>query len=210
MADELLSLNDLLGFQKTVQQGSTLGQVGQGLGQWQPNMSTWTPAEQGITSFGKSFLSGLLGNMARADAADQLNKVVAILPALRSDPYNVAAPEGVDSDAYAMLKGTAILKNEANKVNQANALAEMMQKVGIAGLTKKAEVMGEAQGKAAIYGNDPKLDPDGPQSKKLKEDQGTLDSLRDKFNKLPEVVNYSQVNKAAQAMAGALKDKGAP
>lgn len=209
-ADDLfLGTNDLLNFNNSVQQNNTFGLVGKSLGAWQPDMSTWSPVTQGVTSFGKAFLSGLLGNYARQNASDQLSKVVTALPQLRTDPYSVAVPDGVDADAFNVLKGSAILKNDALNTQRQNALSDLMQKVGIAGLTKKAEIMGEAQGKEAIYG-DLKNDPNSPQYKVEKDKLDTLDTLRDKFNKLPEVTAFSQVQRAASAMSGALKDKGGP
>ena len=140
MADPFLDSNDLVGFANTVGQSNPFGIAGRSLGQAQFDMSTWSPATQGISSFGKAFLSGLMQNYAARDTASQLQSVVSALPALRSDPMNVAIPEGVDSGAFNVLKGTSILKNQALETQKANAITELMQKVGIAGLTKLAGI----------------------------------------------------------------------
>lgn len=115
--DSLLGLGsgDLIGFQNQVVQSDPYGLAGQSLGSWQPDMRTWDPATQGVTSFTKSFLAGLLGNYARENAASQLNSVIGVLPQLRNDPLTVTAPEGVDANAFASLKGTAILKDYAKQ-----------------------------------------------------------------------------------------------
>lgn len=56
---------------------------------------------------------------------------------------SVMAPEGVDEGAFANLKASAVLRNQLASAQREQTLAELMQKVGIAGLTKKAEVLGE-------------------------------------------------------------------
>ena len=112
MADDgsLLSTADLLNFNNSVTQGSTSNIIAQGLGAFNPNMSSWDPATQGIASFGKSFLQGFLQNQARADAANQLQSVVSLLPQLQSNPGSVAMPEGVDANAFNILKGSGMLR----------------------------------------------------------------------------------------------------
>lgn len=113
-ADDIIGLlgsNDLNQFNQSVQASDPFGMAGRGLASWQPDMSTWGAGTSLGTSFGKSFLSGLLQNYARNNAADQLNSVVNVLPNLKSDPYHTALPEGVDSNAFNVLRGSAILKN---------------------------------------------------------------------------------------------------
>jgi len=119
MADEsvlgLLGSNDLAGFNQSVVQSDPYGIAGRSLGAWQPDMSTWSPTEVGVTSFAKSFLSGLLGNYAQQNAANQLNSVISVLPQLREEPLHVATPEGVDESAFATLKANQALKYLAAK-----------------------------------------------------------------------------------------------
>lgn len=145
-----ISSNDLIGFQNSIAQSDPYGLAGRSLNAWQPNVSTWSPGTTAATAFGKSFLAGLLGNYANQRAADQTNAVIGVLPQLRSDPLSVVVPDGVNADAFAALKGTAILKNYQAQAQRDQSLADMLQKVGIAGLTKKAEVIGENAGYDAL------------------------------------------------------------
>ncbi len=117
----LLGVGDLNSFNQSVVQNDPYGIAGRGLGAWQPDISTWSPTETGVTMFAKSFLSGLLGNYAQQNAANQLNSVIGVLPQLESNPMSVMAPEGVDAAPFAALKGSAVLKNY---IGQASAAAE--------------------------------------------------------------------------------------
>lgn len=153
----ILSPGDLSAFSNTVQQSDPYGIAGRSLAAWQPDISTWSPATSGITSFAKSFLSGVLGNYARQDAADQLNSVIGVLPQLRADPLNVTAPADVDPDAFAALKGSAILKHylrqEQDRELDKRFQSDLLMKL----LGKKAEVIGESQAYDAmgLGGQDP-------------------------------------------------------
>lgn len=118
MADDYLSLlspNDLAGFNQNVMANDPYGLIGRSLAEWQPNYSTFNAGQSALTAFGKAFMGGLLQNYSQNRAADQITKVVNVLPQLRSDPLGVAVPEGVDVGPFNMLRGSAILKNEALK-----------------------------------------------------------------------------------------------
>ena len=118
MADDYLSFlspTDLSGFNQNVMANDPYGLIGKSLAQWQPNYSTFNAGESALTAFGKAFMGGLMQNYAQNRAADQITKVVDILPQLKSNPMGVAAPEGVDLGAFNMLRGTAVLKNEQEK-----------------------------------------------------------------------------------------------
>lgn len=166
----LLGPTDLNAFSQSVQASDPYGIAGRGLAGWQPDMSTWSGKESGITAFGKAFLSGVMQNYARQNAADQVNSVIGVLPQLKSDPIHVAAPEGVNPDAFALLKGSAILKNFQQQAQDAEFQkkfgSELLQKL----LGKKAEVIGEDAGyKALGQGGE---NPDSPQGKLAKELRG--------------------------------------
>ncbi len=123
----LLGVGDLNSFNQSVVQSDPYGIASRGLGAWQPSIETWSPTETGVTMFAKSFLSGLLGNYAQQNAANQLNSVIGVLPQLESNPMSVMAPEGVDAAPFAALKGSAVLKNY---IGQASAAAERQKSVG--------------------------------------------------------------------------------
>lgn len=136
MGDDYLSLlspNDLAGFNQSVQASDPYGLIGKSLMDWQPNYSSFNAGESALTAFGKAFMGGLMQNYAQNRAADQVSKVVNILPQLRSDPLSVAAPEGVDLGSFNMLRGSAILKNEAlketNKTKDENRISSLLGQV---------------------------------------------------------------------------------
>lgn len=151
--DDLLGLlgnTDLAAFNQSVQASDPYGLVGRSIGAWQPDMSTWNAPTSLGTSFGKAFLSGILQNYAQQNATEQMNKIVGVLPQLSSDPLHVATPEGVDSGAFSMLKGNAILRNL-----QQQALEKQEEKKFGLGLLekylgKKLEIQGEDAGFAAL------------------------------------------------------------
>lgn len=133
MADDYLSLlspNDLAGFNQNVMANDPYGLIGKSLMEWQPNYSTFNAGESALTAFGKAFMGGLMQNYAQNRAADQVTKVVNVLPQLRSNPLGVGAPEGVDLGAFNMLRGSAILKNEAlketDKAKDENRIASLL------------------------------------------------------------------------------------
>ncbi len=212
MADpayNFLSPTDLSGFTQQVQANDPYGLIGKGIAQWQPDYSVMSPTATGLTAFGRAFTAGLLQNYSQNRASEQLDKVVGILPQLKANPYSITAPEGVDAGAFNLLKGSAILKDYQKKAELEDLSKKFDSDILMRVLGKQADVMGEAAGKKAVYG-DLSKDPESPGYKAEKDKMDTLDTLRDKFNKLPEVTNFSQVSKAATAMAGALKDKGSP
>lgn len=112
----LLSFNDLARFEQGAQASDPYGIAGQALFNAPINYSQFSPMETGVTAFGKAFLSGLLQNYGRNQVAEQVSSVVGALPQLNSDPYSVLTPEGVDSEAFNMLRGTAILNKARSEI----------------------------------------------------------------------------------------------
>jgi hypothetical protein len=164
---DYLSPTDLIGFHQTVQAQNPWGIGGQILGQWQPNVSTWNATESGAGNFGKAFLAGLMSGYARQDANAQLGKVVTALPQLASNPMGTAVPEGVDADAFSVLRGSAALKNTMRQAaigdqlaakgifldqNDPRPLSE--QVAAVLGKQKAAETKGAIQGQLEGYGID--------------------------------------------------------
>ena len=210
MADsDFLNTSDLAGFTQNVQQSNPWGMAAQGIGAWRPDMSTWSGTESGIASFAKSFLSGLLGNYARQQTADQLSKVVEIMPQLRKDPMSVVAPEGVASGAFSLLRGSAVMKNAAPDAGGEQPVDLRKRLVGVFGDEAKAQakgnIQGQIEGSSAPGAN---LVPGTPGYKMNQDRIQQIDKIRSDFNALPEVKTFSIAQKAAQSMAGALKDKG--
>lgn len=216
MADNFFSPVDLLNFNNSVQATNPYGIAGSSLNSWQPNMSTWSPAESGITSFGKAFLAGLLGNISKQDAASQLAKVVSVLPQLGSDPTSVAVPSGVDQNAFNALKGSAIISNamDERKINSEISLQERLNSV--LGARKQAEAKGAIEGQLEAYGLTPGATPTAgadkipgsPLYESNKDSRDALINLRKEFNALDPVKNFAKASQAATAISGALKDLG--
>ena len=215
----LLGTNDLLQFNQAVQQGNTYGLAGRSLDAWQPDYSTFSPVASGATSFGKSFLAGLLQNYARQDAAEQIASVANVLPSLKSDPYHTAVPEGVDSGAFNLLRGSAILKKaqrdsltgDENTKNLSSLLQTVLGEGVKSGTISPSDALKAAKtgDYSAVLGGsvDPLANPNSPQYKMDKDKEDRLITIRKEFNGLPAVQNFSKASQAANALSGALKDK---
>jgi hypothetical protein len=221
MADEistLLGTSDLLNFNNSVRQSDPYGITGAALGNVQFDTSTWDPQTTAISSFAKSFLSGLLGNYANQRASDQLSSVVSALPNLKSDPYNTAVPEGVDPGAFNVLKGSAILKKSQN-----DELSTLQKKKDIADLLKSVVGEGVKNGtigtgdavEAVATGNyskvlgagvDPLNNPNSPQYKTSQDKIATERSLANDFNARAKDFKYKE--QTLKALTEAYKDTG--
>jgi len=183
--------NDLSSFQNNVLASDPWNIAAKSLGSAQFDTRTWTPTEQVVAPFAKNFLAGILGQYARNDAADQLNKVVQVMPQLRSDPLNVALPEGVDESAFSTLRSNQVLKNLETKAQQEASLQEALQKVGIAGLTKKSEILGENSAYSAL-GDVALQNPSSPQ---YKANQDKIDSERALDSKVTDARDFLEKSK---------------
>ena len=184
---------------------------------WQPDTSTWSPAESGITSFAKAFAAGLLQNYGQQRAADQMNSVIQVLPQLRSDPMSVVAPEGVSAGPFAALQGTAALNNYTMKQQAEQArgsnVSTLLNSILGEGVKSGSISPGDAV-KAAAVGDysgilDTKTDPmQNPLSKEYKVEQGRKD-LENIFYKritdLPEYKLLADVNSNIKALPALAK-----
>lgn len=220
MADDLLSLlsaTDLQGFNNYVQQSDPFGIAGRSLAQWTPNYSYMDATESGLTSFGKAFAQGLLQNYAQNNANQQLSSVIGVLPNLTKDPLSVVAPEGVDSGAFNLLRGSAYLnkmkKDAVLQESKNSTIADLLKAVGIEGiksgtLDPKSALELVTTGALPESGTiDPLSNPNSPQYKVDKDQEAALSALRKEFNALDVVKNFSKASQGASALAGALKDK---
>jgi hypothetical protein len=215
MADDTLSTIDLLNFNNSVLQRNPYGIASQSIGAWQPQMQTWSGAEQGVGSFAKSFLQGLLGNYAQQDAANQMASVVGTLPQLASNPMGAVAPEGVDQSAYNLLKGSAMLKKQMREENIKSALGvtddpgiqELISKVLVK--RKADEAKGTIQGTLEGYGlgkgdnttgaPGAELLPNSPQFLNKKRVQDEEDAARNELltgSKYPAVQKFNMTTTA--------------
>lgn len=187
----LLGVGDLAAFNQSVTQSDPYGITSRTLNSWAPDTSTWSPVESGVGLFAKSFLAGLLGNQARQNAAQQTNALISVLPQLRSDPMNVALPEGMNPEAFANFRGTAALKNYLAKEQEAQTQKKFDSDLLARMLGKRADVIGEAVGKRDIYGPNT-FDPDSPAAKQLSAIKAEEDAAR---NEILTATKYPAVSK---------------
>lgn len=213
----MLNPNDLLGFTQQVRQSDPFGIAAQSLNAFQPDTRSFSAGELGATAFGKSFLSGLLGNYANQRANNQLSSVVQALPQLNSDPYGMSTPEGVDSGAFNLLRGSAILKNAQKQAvlgdERKTAVGDLLKSVLGEGV-KAGTISPQAALKAietgdtsALEATDATKNPNSPQYKAQKDLDEKTSNLRKEFNALDPVKNFAKASQAATALAGALKDQ---
>lgn len=209
---DFLSAADLLNFNKQVQGNSLSGMASQAIGGWAPDMTTWSPVSQGLGTFGKTFLSALLGNYARQDASDQLSKVVSVLPQLGASPNSVAVPEGVDADAFNVLKGKAALGDM-----MASVLGKQQKEVAKNKVLGELEAYGYKAPETITEGGTggaqgPKIEeiPGTPQfeaaQKRTKESFDNERTLNNDFTKDKTVQDFKYKEQGLKALSEAYKD----
>jgi len=110
---------DLDQFQRTVSANDIFKLAANQIGGYKPDSSTWSPATKIGTTAAQAFISALLGSYAQGQEAKQLAAVNAVLPDLYSNPSGVAAPEGVDSQAFQQLRANKIYDYESRQRDEA-------------------------------------------------------------------------------------------
>lgn len=213
-----LSPSDLSSFSQRVEASDPYGIIGRSLAQWQPNYSNFNATESLATSFGKALLSGLASNYASNRAADQVSKVVNVLPQLQSNPYAVTTPEGVDESAFGLLRGNAVIKDYIGKAQseavKQKTLADFLQAVGVEGVKAQTvdprdmaraiksdtveEFLTKEGGTAAL---DALKNPNSPQYKLNKEMQSEADARRKEISIIPSVSQFMTMQKGLPLVA---------
>lgn len=187
--------------------------------------------------FGGSILAALLGNMAKSDAAEE-NAAIATKQAnfMNADPAQRLAMTQQDPRTFSKLQA-ALNTNSILQETQDRALIrqqEIMQPFDVAKEErslqnqislqtnpelraaqiadsvnkKRGERLGELQADSLIFGDDPLKNPKSPEYAINKDKEDKLITIRREFNGLPVVQNFAKASQSAQALAGALKDKG--
>lgn len=210
----LLAPSDLAGFSQSVQARDPYNIVSQSLNAWQPNYSYMDGTESGITAFGKAFLGGLAGNYAQNRAADQFDSVIKVLPQLTSDPLSVVMPEGVDSTAFNLLRGSAALRKmqkdaiagDQQKSNVGDLLKTVLgEGVKTGALTPQEAIEAATKGKlpeklsSSIEGN---KNPNSPQYKLDQDIKIEEDKLRKEISSIPSVSQFATMQKSLPLVAG--------
>lgn len=168
------------------------------------NTTTWSPATAlGVTA-AKSFLGAFLGGYGQSQEAEQLNKVNAILPQLYADPSSITVPDGVDPEAFAGLKASAIRDNflRGNKLEDLknSAIAELFTSDAKKKLDLKyagAEAEAKKAGELSALGTDVPGSPTyekGQDTKKLEKD------YYDKIVNLPQYKLLADVDSNFKAL----------
>lgn len=199
------------------------------VGSVQLDNRTWTPNQTIGTALAQGLLTGLLGGIAQNREAKQIQALSAALPGLYSDPYSAMTPEGVDGDAFAALKNTAIARKGQLSQLMDKKIADAQLDIRVAGAKKGAEVRGENDAWEAISGRQSQPaqqgateagaapakkvgNPNNPlykeETRLAERDQDFQTSLEKDFQAQPEVKNFSLVQTKAKALQQALKDKG--
>lgn len=142
LSPQATSSNDISNFNNTVLASDSWNIAAKALGGTNFDMRTWSPTTQGVVSFGKNFLAGILGQSARNNAADQLASVASIFPQLQNDPANTIAPEGVDPNAFETLR----LSQSEKKQSADSSIRQALANAGIA-FDPATQTVSKIQGK---------------------------------------------------------------
>lgn len=207
-----IGANDLTAFQNSVYQSDPYGMAGNAIGSARFNTSTWSPGATAATAFGQAFLTGLLNRYAQQDAADQTNKLISVLPQLRSDPMSVVAPEGIDAAPFATIKANAIAKNQIAEQNKQNTLSDLIQKLQLAGPMAEAAAKGTKLGELEAYGSVPGSSaiPGSPGYQVGKDTKALENTFYDRITSLPQYKLLSDLDSNIKALpAIALQDNKA-
>lgn len=172
--------SDLGALRSTIAQNDLWTQAAQPILGARFDNSNWSPGTTLGVSAGQAFLGALLGGMGQRSQAQQLEKVAQVLPALYENPGAVVAPEGVDREAFGILKLGEMAKNQARTVALEQDRLKRSLDIMDAGLKKKAETKAEIEGKQDACNQSGTKDPESPVEKKAAEH-------RDRFEKLDEV-----------------------
>lgn len=191
--------SDLGALRSTIAQNDLWTQAAQPILGARFDNSTWSPGTTLGVSAGQAFLGALLGGMGQRSQAQQLEKVAQVLPALYKNPGAVVAPEGVDREAFGILKLGEMAKNQARTIAQQQDLLKRSLDIQDAGSKKKAETTGELEAKRDIYKQSGTEDPDNPSVKSAGE-------LSKQLMNNKEVVDFGEVRNRIQVLQKAALD----
>lgn len=157
MATPFFTAEDLAAFQNQVFANDPYTIVGKGAGAWNPNITTWSPTERGVSSLIQGFLGGFGSGAGQQRALNQTQTVMGMLPQLSANPMGVQAPEGVNPLAFQALQQTAAVNKQARDAAQAQAIQQSLLETSLAGLKKKSEVIGEQEGWLSAFAEEEKF-----------------------------------------------------
>ncbi len=191
--------SDLGALRSTIAQNDLWTQAAQPILGARFDTSTWNPGTTLGVSAGQAFLGALLGGMGQRSQAQQLEKVAQVLPALYENPGAVVAPEGVDREAFGILKLGEMAKNQARTVALEQDRLKRSLDIMDAGLKKKIETKSEIEGKQEAYKQSGTEDPENPSVKSASE-------LSKQLINNKEVVDLGEVRNRIQVLQKAALD----
>lgn len=194
--------SDIDSFRKTLAANSMWRVAAQPVLNAQFNTATWTPGQIAGTAAGQAFLGAALNAIADRSEAAQMQKVASVLPSLYAKPENVEAPEGVDPEAFAGLKLSAMSRGQKGSAATLAKLAQDLYGVGVAEKTAAAQEKGKVEGRREAYGSMGMADPEDPAEQKLVE-------LRNKLDASDASQNFKIVNRLSQQLANTMKNPSA-
>lgn len=213
-----LSPQDLGQFQQTALQADPFAIAGSAIGQWQPNYTNMNAGQGAATAFGRAFMQGILSNYGQNRVADQVSKVVGVLPQMQQDPINMAVPEGINENAFNILKGNAILKKaqrdallgDQTRVNVADMLKTVLGEGVKSGMITPIEALQAMTtgdfSKIGATATDPNLNPNNPAYKVNQDRMSLSDSLRKELNANKEVADFNVVKNQLSVLEKAKLD----
>lgn len=218
---QLLGLQDISQFQNSAAQGNVLLNLSPAVYGAKFDRSTWSPTESFATSFLQGVLGTALNQIGRQQVADQVSAVSKVLPALYRDPSSVAVPEGVDENAFSILRNSAATSKIARELQREQTAQSLIQElfkekaltkmraeaeVENAGPIAKAKKAGELSAFDSVFGeNSSTRNPEDP---RYKAEQDLIKIERDYTDKLltgVEARSALNINKAATNIFEALK-----
>jgi hypothetical protein len=161
--------------------------------------STWSPGTTVGVTAGQAFLGALLNGIGQRSEAAQLEKVAQVLPALYEDPGSVVVPDGVDREAFGILKLGQMAKDEARTVAMQQDQMKRALDVLDAGRTEEAKTTGELKAKGEYYKQSGSEDPENPSVKSAGE-------LAKQLMNNKEVIDFGEIRNRVQVLQKAALD----
>lgn len=118
---------DISAFQKTVAANDLYQMAATPVLAAKFDTSTWSPGTTFGVTAGQAFLGSVLNELGNRRQGEQLAKVAEVLPSLYRNPAAVAVPEGVDSEAFGILKLGAM----SNKFRTDESIRDALGQKGV-------------------------------------------------------------------------------
>lgn len=223
-------------FTTALAENDIFSKLGGGIGGMKFDQSTWSPGTSLAVNAGQALLSGILGGYGQRQQAQQVDKVIPVLKDLYGSPMTVTAPEGVDEDAFAALRMSAMKNKLMEDVRQESEarqfkkglFADMFTKrpdlavkmmpdiatdLDVANIPLQRSTSPEYEAALSEAGGDETLARDiykrrNPEFNTFSdaEKASAADSLRKELNTNKELADFGEVKNRVQVLQQAVKD----